>query len=109
VTGSAPIRITKVHHRIAAWVTDDLDTDIRVIANRERVRACARLGITIDDHRLIEAVTEVTRSAKAISERDCANVCHRVAARIVRRDVERDQVRRAHWRRICVVRINRLS
>ena len=99
---------TKLDHSIASGITDDLDLDLRVVADSERVRACARLGVAIDDHRLIECHAEVTRSAKAISERDRANVRRRVAARIARRDIERDEVRRPRWRRIRVRRVGRL-
>src|SRR6202043_4244582 len=84
---------TKLNHAIARGITDDLDLNAGVIADGERVRACPRLRIAIDDHRLIKSRTEVTRSAKAISERDGANVRGGIAPRIVRRDVEGDQVR----------------
>src|SRR5262249_59651874 len=52
---------TKLDHPIASGVADDLDADIRVIADRECVRACAGLGVAIDDHRLTESETEALR------------------------------------------------
>jgi len=52
---------TKLDHSIASGITDDLDLDLCVIANRERIRTCARLRVTIDDHRLTESETEALR------------------------------------------------
>ena len=48
----------------------------------DRVCACARLRVAIDDHRLSEPRTEVHLSAKTLSERDGANVRGGIAARI---------------------------
>jgi hypothetical protein len=87
---SASCGRTKLNYSIASGVTDDLDLDLRVVSNRERVGAGAGLCVAIDDHRLIESETKATRSAKAISKRDGANVRDWIATRIVRRDVERD-------------------
>jgi hypothetical protein len=56
---------------------------MRVISNRERVRARARLCIAVDDHRLIEPQTKVARSSQTIGKRNRASVRRRVAARIV--------------------------
>lgn len=99
---------TKADHLIAGSVADNLDPNNSAITDRERVRACARLGVAVDHNRLTESETEVARPSKAISERDSAHVRRRVATRIAGWDVELDQVRRAHWRRIGVRRINRL-
>jgi hypothetical protein len=108
MTGSTPIYIAEVDHRVAAGVADDFDTDVCVISDRERVWACARLRIAVDDHRLIESITEITRSAKAISERDRANVRRWVAAGIAGRNVKRNEVCRSGGRRMRVRRVNRL-
>src|SRR4029077_17086522 len=59
---------TESNHLIVTRITDDLDQNDGVIANRERVRTCTRLRIAIDDHRLAESETKATRSAKAISK-----------------------------------------
>ena len=94
MTGPAPIHITKIDHWIAVGVTDDLDLDVRVISNRERVGAGAGLRVAVDDHRLIEADTEVARMRQTISERDGADVrvwvTAGVAVRTARGDVKLD-------------------
>jgi hypothetical protein len=93
---------TKLDHPIASGVADDLDADVRVIADRECVRACARLGVAIDDHRLAESETEAIRQTETLGKRDCANVRGRVAAGIAGRNVKRDEVRRSGGRRMRV-------
>src|SRR5262249_13496142 len=52
---------TKLYHAIASEIAEDFDQDDGVIAGRERVRAGARLGVPIDDHRLTESETEASR------------------------------------------------
>jgi hypothetical protein len=52
---------TESNHRIVSRITDDLHQNDGVIADRECVRACAGLGVAIDDHRLTESETEALR------------------------------------------------
>ena len=99
----------KADHLITSRVTNDLDLDLCVIANCERVRVCPRLRVAINDHWLAEPKTKITRSAETISKSDCANVRRWITARIARRDVERDEIRSPHWRRISIRRINGLA
>jgi hypothetical protein len=105
---SASCGRTKPDHLIACGVTDHFDLDLCVIAGREHVRTCAWLRVAVDNHRLTEPKAKVARTTKTLSERDRANLAGGIAARIARRDVELNQVRRAHWRRVGVRRINRL-
>lgn len=85
---------TKLYHAVAkTGIADDLDQDDGVIADRERVRACARLRIAVNDHRLVD-----------VRQRGSGRDGLHAGAR----NVKRDQVRPAHWRRVCVRRINGL-
>jgi hypothetical protein len=58
---SASCGRTKLYHAIVSGIAEDLDQDDGVISGRERVRASARLGVAIDDHRLTESETEARR------------------------------------------------
>jgi hypothetical protein len=49
---------TQLYHAIASGIANDLDQNDSVIADGKRVRACARLRVAIDDHRLTESETE---------------------------------------------------
>jgi hypothetical protein len=51
----------KSYHLITGSVADNLDPNNSVITDRKRVRACARLRVTIDNHRLTESETEAVR------------------------------------------------